>query len=220
MKRALEAVLFILAVEAIHFIILTGVLCAIGFFTRLDGKTAVTFKQLLWDGGVTFWFDGFGPAVLLCLSVVAVWSAWEFFADRDALEERRKNLDKEVREAGQRLAAAMRPELEAAAKQACEKTFAARESALVKAEGELARRYREQADEQRALDAGWAEFRVQSAKIQAWKDELEAVRRKAEIAAERRDQIKRRIRWAGEALAGEPPNVGLALRHLKKAEKI
>lgn len=219
MKKALEVALLVAAVEAIHFIALTGALCGFGFFTLGDGETGVTFKQLLWDGGVAFWFDGFGPAVLLCLFVVAVWAVWEFIADREALEAQRKNLAKEALETGQRLAAQMRPELEATIKRDYERSFEDRHAALAQDEASLAWRYKEHAKEQRALDAGRIELEDQKRKVQAWKLELNSLRRKSERDKERWAQLKRRIRWAEEALAEDPSNVGLARRHLKKAEK-
>ena len=219
MKRILEGILNVVAFEAVHFIILTGVLCGFGFFTRADGETGVTFKQLLWNGAVKFWFDGFGPVVLLCLFGAIIWEVGEFIVDRKGLEEKRKNLDMEALQAGQRLAALMRPELEASIGRDYKNKFADREAALAEGEENLAWRYKEQAKEQRALEAGWIELRDKEGKVQAWKVELNALRRKTEAATERQVQLKRRIRWAFEALIENPPNVGLARRHLKKAEK-
>ncbi|MDR3087602.1 MAG: hypothetical protein LBU45_06590 [Azoarcus sp.] len=219
MKKTLEAILFFVAIEAVHFVVLTGALCGVGFFTRADGQTGVSFKQLLWDGGVMFWLDGFGPVVLLCLLVVAVWILWDFIADWQTLGEKRKNLDQEAWQAAQKLVAKLRPELETSIERAYENKYADREAALLKDEERLAWRCKEQAKEQRTLDAGWVELRDERGKAQAWKGELDALRKKAEIAKEKRAQLLRRIRWAFEALVENPPNVGLAIRHLKKAEK-
>ena len=218
MKRILENILGIAVVEAVHFIFLTGILCLIGFFTRADGS-AVTFRQLLWNGGVSFWFDGYGAILLFCLVAAAGWEVLAFFADRKALEEKRKGLDQEAWQAGQRLAAQMRPELEAAVARDYERKFEDRHAVLAQDKASLALRYKEQAKEQRALDVGRVELEDQKRKVQAWKLELDALRRKSEMDKERWAQLKRRIRWAEEALAEDPSNVGLARRHLKKAKK-
>ncbi|CAK7049949.1 MAG: hypothetical protein DELT_00998 [Desulfovibrio sp.] len=218
MKRIFENLLGIAVVEAVHFIFLTAILCLIGFFTRADGS-AVTFRQLLWNGGVSFWFDGYGAILLFCLVAVGGWMVLAFFADRKALEEKRKGLDQEAWEAGHRLAAMMRPELETSIEQAYESKFADREAALAQDEKSLSWRYKVQAEEQRALGSERIELEDQKRKVRAWKLELDALRSKSEIYKERRAQLKRRIRWAEEALAEDPSNVGLALRHLKKAEK-
>ncbi|SBW10969.1 hypothetical protein KL86DPRO_70112 [uncultured delta proteobacterium] len=69
------------------------------------------------------------------------------------------------------------------------------------------------------LEAERSDFQEEKGKVLAWKFEVDALRRKAEIAKERRTFVKRHIRWAIDALSGGPPNTGLALRHLKKAEK-
>ncbi len=73
--------------------------------------------------------------------------------------------------------------------------------------------------ERRELDAERAGLREEQRKVAAWKTELAALRRKAETDKEKRQTLKHRVRWAREALTLEPPNVGLALRHLKAAEK-
>ena len=143
MKRIFEGILSFAAFEAVHFIILTGVLCGFGFFTRADGETGVTFKQLLWNGAVKFWFDGVGPVVLLCLFGAIIWEVGGFIVDLKGLEEKRKNLDKEALQAGQRLAAMMRTELEATIKRDYERKYADRNTALAEGEESLAWRYKD-----------------------------------------------------------------------------
>ncbi len=79
MKDKAAGFLLAVAVEAVHFIVLTGILCGVGFFTRDNGETAVTFRQLLWEGGVSFWFDGYGAILLLGLVIVIGWILLDFF---------------------------------------------------------------------------------------------------------------------------------------------
>ena len=220
MKKALEKILFIAAAEAVHFIILTGALCGFGFFTRAAGETGVTFKQLLWNGGVVFWFDGFGPAVLLCLFVVAVWTVWEFLADREALEKRRKNLDQEIVLRTDMQIEALLPDLNAQVRIDIEKDFSGREHLIDELEGMIERNRQSLVAERRSLEMERRELDDGKRKMQAWKDELDSLRRTMKILGERKTSMKQRIRWAEEALAEDPLNVGLALRHLKKTKNM
>lgn len=219
MKKRVEAILTLAAFEAIHFIILTAMLCGIGFFTRDDG-TAVTFRQLLWQGGVSFWFGWYGAALLLCLLIVTGGMLLNFFADQEALENRRKGMDKEVLAAAQRLLDKRLPELEASIKAACERELVHRKQILAEEEKRLSIRQWEQGRERQKLNDERAELDQAKGKIAAWKTELAALRRKAEADKEKPQALKQCIRWAQGALAEEPPNAGLARRHLKKAEKM
>ena len=184
----------------------------------MNGTTALEMVSRLMPE--TFWFDGFGPVILLCLAVVAVWSVWVFFADREALEQRRKAMDAEVRAAAQRLMDERRPQLEAMIRSACEKRLADRERALADEEYQFSKRHWEQDWERQTLNDEKADLQEEKGKITAWKNELAALRQKAEADKERRQALKQRIGWARDALAAEPANVGLALRHLKMAEKM
>lgn len=219
MKEKLHDVLTILAVEAVHFILLTALLCGIGFFTRDNGEVAVTFAALLWTGAVSFWFDGFGAIFLLSLLLSVGWDVWEFFADRKAFEQRRKNFDQEVAQMAHQRVEELRPQMKTAIAAAVAKDFAKRELALTGKEEQFAVRRWEQNRDRMALEVERRDFQEEKGKVLAWKLEVEALRRKAEIAKERRASVKRHILWAMDALAGELPNTGLALRHLKKAEK-
>lgn len=220
MKKTIEAILFITAIEAVHFIVLTGGLCGFGFFTRANGETGVTFKQLLWNGTVTFWFDGFGPVVLLCLLVVAVWTAWEFLADREALEKRRRSLEQEITLQADAQVEARLPSLHAQARAAIESDFTSRECALNDLELMLERHRQALDAERRSLEIGRREVDDGRRKIQDWKHELNSLRGTMKILGERKRAMKQRIRWAEEALTEETPNVGLALRHLKKTKNM
>ena len=80
---------------------------------------------------------------------------------------------------------------------------------------------------QAKLDGGWDELAKSQMelledeeKAAVWREELQALQRKVAILKEKRIALKQRIRWAREALDEAPPNTGLALRHLKKAEKV
>ena len=220
MRKTFEAILFIAAIEAVHFIILTGTLCGFGFFTRSNGETGVTFKQLLWDGGVVFWFEGVGPVLLLCLLVVAVWMVWEFTADREALEKRRKNLEQEVATRTNAQIEGLLPGLNAQAKKDIEKDFAMREYSNNEFEKVLDQHQQALDAERRSLETGRRELDDGKRKMQAWKYELDSLRRTMKILGERKASMKQRIRWAEEALAENPPNLGLALRHLKKTKNM
>jgi hypothetical protein len=219
MKKVLEKILFVVAIEAVHFIVMTGMLCGFGFFTRAGGTTGVTFKQLLWDGGVAFWFDGFGPVLLLCLVVAAVWTIWDFFADKEALEKPRKNQDQEGAAQANAHIKGLLPGLNAQARVDVEKDFAMREYSNSEFEKMLDRRRQTLDAERRALEMEQHELHDEKEKVSTWKYELDSLRGKTEIIRKRKKFMKQRIRWAEEALAENPPNVGLALRHLKKAEK-
>lgn len=219
MKEKLQAALIILGVETVHFMILTAFLCGIGFFTRDNGGVAVTFTALLWTGAVSFWFDGFGAIFLLSLLLFIGWEIWEFFADRKAFEQRRKNFDQEVGQMAHRRAEELRPQMKSAIVAAVEKDFAEREQELAEKEAKFAAYRWELNRDRMELEAERSDFQEEKGKVLAWKFEVDTLRRKAEIAKERRASVKRHIRWAIDALAGEPLNVGLALRHLKKAEK-
>lgn len=215
MKKVLEVILLVAAIEAFHCILFIGLLCLLGFFTRPDGSS-IGFRQLLWDGGVAFWFDGYGAILLLCLLVVAGWTLLDFFADRSALEERRRNMDKEILAAAQRLMDTNRPKMEAAIRASCERELVERKRYLAEEESRLSMRQWELGSERQRLDTEKAQLEESIGKIRAWKNELVALRRKAEDDQEKRQAVKQRIRWAQNALYEEPPNIGLALRHLKK----
>jgi hypothetical protein len=75
-------------------------------------------------------------------------------------------------------------------------------------------------DEREELAVRAEELQNRELKIQDWRDELHAVREKDEKLRERWKETSQRLGWARDALQVTPPNVGLAMRHLKKAEKI
>ena len=219
MKTALEGILLLAAIEAVHFIVLTGLLCLLGVFTRADG-TAVTFRQLLWNGGVAFWFDGYGAILLLCLLVVIGWVLLDFVADRDALEKRRQDMDKEIQAAAQRFVDRLRPQLESSIMAACERELAGREDSLAHEMQLFGTRQWELSIERHDLETEKAIVRRAQEKTTAWKNELEDLRWKAKADKDRRLSLKQRVSWARDALTEDPPNVGLALRHLKNAGKL
>ncbi len=218
MKKVLEGILLVAAIEAFHCVLFTGLLCLLGFFTRPDGSS-IRFRQLLWEGGVAFWFDGYGAILMLCLLVFVAWVLLDFFADRGAIEERRKNMDKEIVAAAQRLMDANRPKMEASIRAACEREFAGHKQYLAGEENRLSMWQWELGRDRQQLDADRASLEDAKGKIGAWKTELAALRKKAEADKERRLGVKQRIQWAQNALQEEPSNVGLALRHLRMAGK-
>jgi hypothetical protein len=65
-----------------------------------------------------------------------------------------------------------------------------------------------------------AGLRAEQSKIAAWKSEVEGLRQKAAKEKERKASVRQRIQWVADILAEESPNLGLALRHLKKAKKL
>ena len=219
MKNNPNPVLRIAAIEALHFVILTGLLCGIGFFT-LDGETRVTFAALLWTGTVSFWFDGFGPVLLLCLVLFIGRGIWEFFADREAFEKRKKDFDQEVALEVRKRVEVLRPKLSEAIERDFEEIFAAQERTLFDENVRLARQQKELENARGVLAVEWDRLREEREKVHAWRVELEALRRKAAVAKEEKSEIKRRVQWAIGALGEQSFNVGLALRHLKKAEKM
>jgi hypothetical protein len=204
-----ERILIFLAFEAVNFVVLTGFLCGIGFFTLPGGDTSVTFRILLWTGTVSFWFEGYGPVLLLCLAVVIVWCILAFCHDALEIEKRRKNMDKEVeskaKEKAERFRSSIREEIL--------RELAARIQ-------DLQRHSKRLHDEREELAVRAGELQNRELKIQDWRDELHAVREKYEKRKDRWKETNQRLSWARDALQGTPPNIGLALRHLKKAEKI
>lgn len=112
------------------------------------------------------------------------------------------------------------PELEASIKATCEKKLTDRKRTLADEEERFGKRQWEQGWERQKLNDEKTELDQAKGKIEAWKIELATLRRKAEADKERRLALRQHIRWAHDALAEEPPNAGLARRHLKKAEKV
>lgn len=220
MKEKFQTVLFILTVESLHFLLLTGVLCLLGFFMRASGETAVTFRELLWTGTVSFWLDGFGQIPLVGLAVTAAWSVWNYCADNRALAKRRAELEQETARRVEKRIAELRPELETAISKAYAETYAARRHELSVTANRLAAQRKDLDVEMHMVQMSWEGVHKEEEKITAWKSEVEALRRKAAEEKERKASIRQRIQWAADVLAEESPNLGLVLRHLKKAEKL
>jgi vacuolar-type H+-ATPase subunit I/STV1 len=204
-----ERILLFLAVEAVNFVVLTGFLCGIGFFTLPGGDTPVTFRILLWTGTVSFWFEGYGPVLLLCLAVVIIWCILAFCHDALEIEKRRRNMDKEVESKAKEKAEGLRSSI----REEILRELAARIQ-------DLQRHSKRLHDEREELSVRAEELQNKELKIQNWRDELHAVREKDEKRRDRWKETSQRLAWARAALQETPPNVGLAVRHLKKVEKI
>ncbi len=220
MKEILKTVFVIMAVEAVHFLLLTGGLCLLGFFTRANGETAFTYTELLWTGTVSFWFDGYGPILLLCLACVVGSSFWDTYVSWLALDNRRKTLDAEVERRADGKVAELRPTLETDIDKAYQEKYAARQHALAEKSNRLATQRYELEEAKHAMERERVCLRADQNKVAAWKSEVEALRQKAAKEKEKKASVRQHIQWAVDTLAEETPNLGLALRHLKKAKKL
>ena len=150
-----------------------------------------------------------GQVFLLALVAVIVRAIWKLLQEGLAFKKRHEALDKEVENQAQKRAEILVRKAEDWYRQDYEMkelTLSADWVKLEKERMELASRLKGLQDRE--------------AKIGAWKQELSGLRNKLTSMKEKTEEKNRRINWARTALTENPPNVGLARRHLKAAAKM
>lgn len=215
----IDDVLWFFAKLALWFILVTAFFCAIGFMAR-DAERVVTFSNLLWDGTIAFWFGPAGLLIFLALFGVIVRYGWKLLWEGFAFKERQAGLDKEVEAQVKRRVEGLIPIIEEETRKSVELELAVRAGMLLEEEENMRAQHKRLWSDREGLELARQSLRAEQAKTERWLKELKALQQKEIAAKERRVAVKQRIRWGLEALSANPPNIGLSMRHLRKAEKL
>ena len=205
-RRIVQTVLVVLAVELIHFLLFSGALWALGRWLE-KGSEQLSATSWIWLGLLHFWYDGPGWYIVGACVVLLLSHLLEVRSDRLALKTKQEAVGRDVEQRAKALAETMRQEIDAVVKQENKEQASALklwEKGMYEYKEKLIRETKELEEREK--------------KTRAAETELYTLRRKQEALNEQRKVMRSRIAMAEKALTDEPMRKSEALRHLKNAK--